>query len=260
MTTWRPRSRRRGRGPEEVASDHHRRQGRKSCRELPRSCRCWRRSRARPSGAAEMTMKLRIVAALVGVLALWLASDCFYAVDEMREALLVRQGLPIGVYSEPGLKFKLPLLDRSYSSRSACLSSNRPSSRSSWATKNGSRATPILPTAFPNLSNITKRSTQFEEGQLQLAQIVSSVVRRELGQVKLSALLSDERSKISDEIHAEVSERIGGLGVEGSRRPVASRRPAGGHEPGDLRSRMKSERQREAKELPSPRLSMGARN
>jgi membrane protease subunit HflC len=87
-----------------------------------------------------------------------------------------------------------------------------------------------------------------EEGQLQLAQIVNSVVRRELGQVKLSALLSDERNKITDEIRAEVADKIGGLGIA-----VLDVRLHRADLPEDtsqsIYDRMKSERQREAKEL-----------
>ena len=58
-----------------------------------------------------MTTNLRIVSALVVVLLLWLAWDSFYVVSETQQALLVRQGLPIGAVSEPGLRFKFPLLD-----------------------------------------------------------------------------------------------------------------------------------------------------
>jgi len=38
--------------------------------------------------------------AAVGAAALWLASDSFYVVNETQEVLLVRQGLPIGVFTE----------------------------------------------------------------------------------------------------------------------------------------------------------------
>jgi membrane protease subunit HflC len=195
-----------------------------------------------------MTMKLRIIAALVGVFALWLASDGFYVVDEMREALLVRQGLPIGVFSEPGLKFKLPLLDSVIFFDKRVLVLEPAIEQIILGDQKRIQVDTYIAYRISEPLKYYQSFHTVEEGQLQLAQIVSSVVRRELGQVKLSALLSDERSKISDEIHAEVSKRMGGLGVE-----VLDVRLHRADLPEDtsqaIYDRMKSERQREAKEL-----------
>lgn len=83
---------------------------------------------------------------------------------------------------------------------------------------------------------------------MQLAQIVNSSVRRELGQVKLISLLSDERSQIIDGIRKEVAEKTHGLGIE-----ILDVRPRRADLPAEtsqaIYDRMKSERQREAKEL-----------
>ena len=53
-------------------------------------------------------------------ISLWLAWDSFYVVGETQQALVVRQGLPIGAVSEPGLRFKLALLDAAIFFRSGC--------------------------------------------------------------------------------------------------------------------------------------------
>jgi membrane protease subunit HflC len=49
-----------------------------------------------------------IVAALAAV---WLLSSSFYTLSEGQKGLIIRLGAPIDVDAEPGLKFKLPLVD-----------------------------------------------------------------------------------------------------------------------------------------------------
>jgi membrane protease subunit HflC len=81
-----------------------------------------------------------------------------------------------------------------------------------------------------------------------LGQIVSSSLRRVLGQVVLPSLLSAQRAKIVDEIQNEVTDKAKGLGIE-----VAEVRLHRADLPLEtsqaIYDRMKSERQREAKEL-----------
>jgi membrane protease subunit HflC len=58
-----------------------------------------------------MSAKLRLVIAAVAFVLLWLLSNTLYTLSEVQQALIVRLGAPIGAVSEPGLKFKLPMID-----------------------------------------------------------------------------------------------------------------------------------------------------
>ena len=58
-----------------------------------------------------MSAKLRVVVGVGAFILLWLLSATLYTVSEVQQALIVRLGAPIGVVNEPGLKFKLPLVD-----------------------------------------------------------------------------------------------------------------------------------------------------
>ena len=87
-----------------------------------------------------------------------------------------------------------------------------------------------------------------ETANAQLAQLVSSSARRELGQVPLRALLTEERGHILDVIKGEVAAKAEPLGVkvdevrfDRSDLPFETSQA--------IYDRMKSERQREAKEL-----------
>ncbi len=195
-----------------------------------------------------MTMRLRIVSVLVGVFVLWLAWDSFYGVNEMQQALLVRQGLPIGVVSEPGLRFKFPFLDTAIFFEKRVLTLDPATEQIILGDQKRIEVDTYTAYRISDPLQYYQSLRTVEEGRLQLAQIVNSVVRRELGQVKLSALLSDERNKITDEIRTEVADKTGGLGVA-----VLDVRLHRADLPEDtsqsIYDRMKSERQREAKEL-----------
>src|ERR1035438_10610582 len=58
-----------------------------------------------------MSAKVRLVMGIGAFFLLWLLSATLYTVSEVQQALIVRLGAPIGVVTEPGLKFKLPLVD-----------------------------------------------------------------------------------------------------------------------------------------------------
>ena len=87
-----------------------------------------------------------------------------------------------------------------------------------------------------------------EQARAQLTQIVSSSVRRELGRVMLPALLSEDRARITEEIRQKVHEIALPLGID-----VADVRFHRADLPLEtsqaIYDRMKSEREREAKEL-----------
>ena len=58
-----------------------------------------------------MMGKLKWLAAVLAVAALWALASSAYVVDESQQALIIRFGAPMGVAGEPGLKFKVPFSD-----------------------------------------------------------------------------------------------------------------------------------------------------
>ncbi|OIQ67309.1 modulator of FtsH protease HflC [mine drainage metagenome] len=87
-----------------------------------------------------------------------------------------------------------------------------------------------------------------DQANMQLGQLVSSSLRKELGQVSLPTLLSPDRVTVVAKIQAEVLARARSMGVEFSE--VRFRKADLPLETSQaIYERMKSERQREAKEL-----------
>jgi membrane protease subunit HflC len=87
-----------------------------------------------------------------------------------------------------------------------------------------------------------------EQARSQLTQIISSALRRELGQVMLTALLSEQRRQITDIVLQESMAKAQPLGIT-----IADVRIRRADLPPEtsqaIYDRMKSERQRQAKEL-----------
>lgn len=193
-------------------------------------------------------MKPAPLIAAATVAAAWLVSSCLYTVDETQQALLVRLGKPVGVETEPGLKVKLPLIDT--------------------VIAYDTRLMPVEPAAEQIILGDQKRIevetyTRFrirdpllyyqtlrtlEQARSQLSQSVSSSLRRELGRVSLPVLLSEGRTAVIERIRQEVTAKSEALGLEVV--DVQIRRadlPAETSQA--IYDRMKSERDREAKEL-----------
>jgi len=195
-----------------------------------------------------MTAKPRLVVGAGAVFLLWLLSTTLYTVSEVQEALIVRLGAPIGVVNEPGLKFKVPLVDSViyYDRRLLTLEPSVEQvilgDQKRIEVQTYTRFRIADPLRFYNAVRTV------ELAQPQLAQLVSSSLRRELGQVMLPSLLSENRTHIVEVIQKEVADKAKDVGIE-----VVEVRFHRADLPLEtsqaIYDRMTSERQREAKEL-----------
>jgi len=195
-----------------------------------------------------MSAKPRLVFAAVAFVLLWLLSNTLYTLGEVQQALIVRLGAPIGVVNEPGLKFKLPMIDSViyYDSRLLTLEPAVEQVILGDQKRIEVQTYTRFRIANPLLFYNAVRTVELAEPQL--AQLVSSSLRRELGQVMLSALLSEDRSRIVAIIEKEVADKAKDVGIE-----VVEVRFHRADLPLEtsqaIYDRMTSERQREAKEL-----------
>jgi modulator of FtsH protease HflC len=189
------------------------------------------------------------VALIVGALILvWLLSATLYTVSEGEQVLIVRQGAPIGVITQPGLKAKIPLIDSVIYYEARLLTLEEPAEQVILGDQKRIVVQAYTRYRIANPLRFNQSVRTLELATPQLGQIVSSALRRVLGQVMLPTLLSAKRAAIVDQIQAEVSEGAKALGIE-----VAEVRLHRADLPLEtsqaIYDRMKSERQREAKEL-----------
>jgi membrane protease subunit HflC len=192
--------------------------------------------------------KLRIAIVIAALLAVALSSSMFYTVAEDQLALVVRLGAPIDVAATPGLKIKMPLIDTViyYDKRLQTLSP--PSEQVILGDQKRLEVETYTHFRIANPLRFYQAVRTFDQAGAQLAELVSSSLRRELGQVMLPALLSDQRPRIVEQNQREVIEKAKPLGIEVTE--VRFHRADLPLETSQaIYDRMKSEREREAKEL-----------
>ncbi len=195
-----------------------------------------------------MTAKPRVVIAAGAVFLLWLLSATLYTVSEVQKALIVRLGAPIGVVNEPGLKFKVPLVDSVIYYDRRLLTLEPPVEQVILGDQKRIEVQTYTRFRIADPLRFYNAVRTVELAEPQLAQLVSSSLRRELGQVMLPSLLSENRSHIVELIQAEVADKAKDVGIE-----VVEVRFHRADLPLEtsqaIYDRMTSERQREAKEL-----------
>ena len=157
---------------------------------------------------------VRLGIAFFSLVGLSVLSSTFYTVAEDQQALVVRLGAPTGAVSEPGLKVKIPMLDTViyYDRRLQILTP-----RSEQVILGDQKRIEVETYTHFRIVNplrFYQSVRTVDQAGTQLSQLVSSSLRRELGQVMLPALLSKERPKIVERIQKEVIEKARPLGIE----------------------------------------------
>jgi membrane protease subunit HflC len=195
-------------------------------------------------------LKRKLYLAALGAAALgwWTLSSALYTVQEATQALVVRLGAPVGVVTEPGLRLKMPVIDSVIVYDTRLLPLEPPSEQVILGDQKRLEVQTYTRFRIADPLRFYQSVRTVDQARTQLVQLVSSSLRRELGRVMLRSLLSEERTAIVDNIRAEVAEKARLLGVA-----VAEVRIHRADLPFEtsqsVYDRMKSERQREAKEL-----------
>ncbi|KIM00700.1 HflC protein [Paramagnetospirillum magnetotacticum MS-1] len=194
-----------------------------------------------------MSRSLFATAAAAAIL-LMLASSSLFIVNQAEQALVLRFGAHRATIKEPGLHVKLPFVEDVVRYDNRLLALDPPDEQIIM----GDQKRIVVDTftryriADPLKFYQAVRTEMQARGQM--TQIVSSAMRRVMGQVMLPSLLSDERAKIMEQIQHEVAERsLREMGIEVV--DVRLRRADLPEETSQsIYDRMKSERERQAKE------------
>ena len=161
---------------------------------------------------------------------------------------MVRLGRPIAVMTEPGLRFKLPFIDTVIFYYTGLLALQPPTEPVILGDQKRVEVDTFTEFRIVDALRFNQTVQTEEQARSQLAQMVSSSLRRELGQVKLPELLSSNRDAIIRDIRQTVADAARPLGIEVV--DVSIRRADLPPETSQaIYDRMSSERQREAKEL-----------
>lgn len=195
-----------------------------------------------------MKSKVRVAFAILALMVLWNLASALYIVGESQQALVVRMGAPAEPVKTPGLKLKAPLIDTVIYYDTRLLTLAPPSEQVILGDQKRLEVETYTRYRIADPLRFYQSLRTVEQANAQLTQLVSSSLRRELGQVMLKSLLSAERPHIVEQIQKEVAEKARPLGIEVTE--VRFHRADLPFETSQaIYDRMKSERQREAKEL-----------
>lgn len=207
--------------------------------------------------------KLNVSLLVVLGVTLLVAANSFFIVNQTEQALVLQFGRPVMVHRAPGLKFKLPfmqnvvffdkrLLDFSASPQEIITADKKRLIVDAFVRY---RITDVLP---------FYQSVRDERGmESRLSAITESAIRQALSRVPMRALLSDQRSKVMEEIRNALFNEMRSEAGKDPSKPRGAEDLGFGIDIVDVRimradlpsanseaiyQRMKTERQREAKE------------
>jgi membrane protease subunit HflC len=196
-----------------------------------------------------MSRVAQVFAALLA-LALVLLHASLFVVAEGQRALVVRFGAPVGSVETPGLKVKAPFIDTAILYDARLLLLEPPTEQMILGSQKRIEVKTITRFRIVDPLLFNRSLHTLDQARIQLGLAVSSALRRELGQsgVKLTTLLSPDQDKVVANVESEVSGKFRPLGVAVT--DVRLHRLDLPPETSQaIYDRMKSERQREAKEL-----------
>jgi len=160
----------------------------------------------------------------------------------------VRFGRPVGEIKEPGLHVKAPFIDSVAPYEARLLSYDSPADQVILGDQKRIEIDSFTRFRIVDPLRFYQTVRTVDLARTQLAQIVGSSFRRAVGRIELHQLLTPERDKLIEEVRAEVTERAKPFGLEVVQ--VHIRRADLPMETSQaIYERMRSEREREAKEL-----------
>ena len=162
-------------------------------------------------------MRQKIGALLVGFIALAvIAGLALFVVDQRQNAIVFRLGEIVDIKSQPGLYFKIPVLDnvRYFDTRILTFDTAEPERFITSEKKN------VLVDLFVKWRIVDVRQYYISVGgdearaQTRLAQTINSSLRDEFGNRTVHDVVSGERDKIMDLMRDKANEDAGKIGVQ----------------------------------------------
>lgn len=191
-------------------------------------------------------IKIYVIASVVAVL--FIMANSFYIVDQAQQAIVLQFGEPVRLLKEPGLKVKIPFIQNVVLYDTRLLNLDPPAQEVVLNDKK--RLDVDSFTRYKIVDPLKFYQTVRTEAQAQskLQEIVNSSLRKVLGRITLTELLSQQRTQIMADISTAVKKDAQQIGVS-----VADVRIRRADLPIQvlqaINDRMKTEREKDAKEF-----------
>jgi membrane protease subunit HflC len=196
-------------------------------------------------------MKLNLVGGIVAAIllvALILAYGALFTVYQTRQALVVRLGQPVRVVTEPGLHFKIPLIDSVISVDKRILDLENPAQEVIASDQKRLVVDAFARYRINDVLKFYQSVGSVERVNSQLSILLNSALRRVLGEATLTHVVRDERSQLMARVRDQLESEAQSFGI--SVVDVRIRRADLPEQNSQaVYQRMQTERQREAAEF-----------
>ena len=192
--------------------------------------------------------KLKFYLSVLGIAVLFVAANSLSVVNQAEQAIVLQFGEPVRLVKEPGLKVKIPFIQKVVFYDTRLLNLDPPAQEVVLNDKK--RLDVDSFTRYRIIDPLKFYQTVRYESQAEskLKEIVNSSVRKILGRITLQELLSKQRTQIMSDISEAVKKDAAQIGVS-----VADVRIRRADLPIEvlqaINARMKTERERDAKEF-----------
>ena len=196
-------------------------------------------------------MKLNLaggVIAAILLVALILAYGALFTVYQTRQALVVRLGQPVRVVTEPGLHFKIPLIDSVISVDKRILDLENPAQEVIASDQKRLVVDAFARYRINDVLKFYQSVGSVDRANQQLSILLNSALRRVLGEATLTHVVRDERSQLMARVRDQLESEAQSFGI--SVVDVRIRRADLPEQNSQaVYQRMQTERQREAAEF-----------
>jgi membrane protease subunit HflC len=196
-------------------------------------------------------MKLNLAGGIVAAIllvALILAYGALFTVYQTRQALVVRLGQPVRVVTEPGLHFKIPLVDSVISVDKRILDLENPAQEVIASDQKRLVVDAFARYRINDVLKFYQSVGSVERVNSQLSILLNSALRRVLGEATLTHVVRDERSQLMARVRDQLESEAQSFGI--SVVDVRIRRADLPEQNSQaVYQRMQTERQREAAEF-----------
>ncbi len=192
--------------------------------------------------------KLKFYLSVLGIAVLFVAANSLYVVNQAEQAIVLQFGEPVRLVKEPGLKVKIPFIQKVVFYDTRLLNLDPPAQE---VVLNDKKRLDVDSFTRYRIVDPLKfyQTVRYEsQAESKLKEIVNSSVRKILGRITLQELLSKQRTQIMSDISEAVKKDAAQIGVS-----VADVRIRRADLPIEvlqaINARMKTERERDAKEF-----------
>lgn len=195
-----------------------------------------------------MSDKIKIVLGAIALVILFVLANSLYVVKQTEQAIVLQFGEPVRVVKEPGLKAKIPFIQKVVFYDNRLLNLDPPAQEVVLNDKKRLDVDSFTRYRIVDPLRFYKTVRTEIQARSKLEEIVNSSVRKILGRITLQELLSQQRTQIMADISAAVKTDAEQIGVS-----VADVRIRRADLPIEvlqaINARMKAERERDAKEF-----------